>query len=257
MNETRWSKWLLPGAATLGLLLLWELGVRLSGTPLYILPSPSKILLAFGSEFPILLRHGGVTLSETVIGLLLATILGMAIAILIDVHPNLRRTIYPLLVVTQTVPVIVLAPIFIIYLGFGMAPKILTVVLMCFFPIAIPFADAMDASDIRRIHLVSAMGAPRRKLYTLVKIPGALPAFFSGLKVAATYSISGAVVGEWLSSSAGLGYYMLRVKNGYMLDKVFASILMVVLLSLLMNGAVKLLSRLILKPPVKTRRSSL
>ena len=256
MNATKWSERLLPGAVILGLLLLWELGVRLSGTPLYILPAPSKILLAFVSERSALLRHGSVTLSETVIGLLLATILAIVIAILIDAFPNLRRAIYPLLVVTQTVPVIVLAPIFIIYLGFGMAPKILTVVLMCFFPITIPFADAMGAQDIRRIHLVAAMGAPKRKVYTLVKIPGALPAFFSGLKVAATYSISGAVVGEWLSSSAGLGYYMLRVKNGYMLDKVFASVLTVALLSLLMNGAVKLLSHLILKPPVKTRRST-
>ena len=256
MKENRWSGRLLPGAVLLGLLLLWELGVRISGTPLYILPAPSKILLAFGSEFPTLLHHGAVTLSETVIGLILAATLAIVIAILIDASPNLRRAIYPLLVVTQTVPVIVLAPIFIIYLGFGMAPKILTVVLMCFFPITIPFADAMGAQDIRRVQLISAMGAPKRKVHTLVKIPGALPAFFSGLKVAATYSISGAVVGEWLSSSAGLGYYMLRVKNGYMLDKVFASILMVALLSLLMNGAVKLLSHLILKPPVNKRRSS-
>ena len=256
MNENRWAGRLLPGAVLLGLFLLWELGVRLSGTPLYILPAPSKILRAFALEFPLLLRHGTVTLSETVLGLSLATLLAAVIAILIDAFPNLRRAIYPLLVVTQTVPVIVLAPIFIIYLGFGIAPKILTVVLMCFFPITIPFADAMGAQDIRRVQLVSAMGAPRRKVYTLVKIPGALPAFFSGLKVAATYSISGAVVGEWLSSSAGLGYYMLRVKNGYMLDKVFASVLMVALLSLLMNGAVKLLSHLILKPPVNKRRSS-
>ncbi|MBP1758450.1 MAG: transporter permease [Firmicutes bacterium] len=256
MKETKWLNRLLPTSVLLGLLLIWELGVRLSGIPLYILPAPTKILRAFCAELPLLLRHSSITLSETILGLTLAIILAMSIAILMDAYPPVRKAIYPLLVVTQTVPVIVLAPIFIIYLGFGMAPKILIVVLMCFFPITIPFADAMGAQDIRRIHLLSSMGAPKRKVYTLVKIPGALPAFFSGLKVSATYSISGAVVSEWLSSSAGLGYYMLRVKNGYMLDKVFASVLMVVLLSLLMNGAVKLLSRLILKPPAHTRRSS-
>lgn len=247
MERENRSKQLLP-ILVIGLLLgLWEFGVRSAGVPLYVLPGPIKVFTTFVSDFPVLMRHGAVTLAETVLGLGIATGFAVLIAIAMDAFSLFRKAVYPLLVVTQTVPVIVLAPIFIIYLGFGMAPKILTVVLMCFFPIAISFADAMGAQDIRRVNLVRAMGARRVKVYTLVKIPGAMPAFFSGLKVAATYSISGAVVGEWLSSSSGLGYYMLRVKNGYMLDKVFASVLMIVLLSLLMNGAVKLISRLTLR----------
>ena len=242
----------LPIAVILALLTLWECGVRLSNTPLYILPPPSKVILAFCTDSPALLRHGAVTLTETILGLSIAAVLASLIALLMDAYPLFRKACYPILVVTQTVPVIVLAPIFIIYLGFGMAPKILIVVLMCFFPIAISFCDAMARADEKRVNLVRAMGATSWKVYTLVKIPSAAPAFFSGLRVAATYSVSGAVVGEWLSSSSGLGYYMLRVKNGYMLDKVFASVLMVVLLSLLMNLAVQLLSNLVVKPPKKS-----
>jgi ABC-type nitrate/sulfonate/bicarbonate transport system permease component len=142
----------------------------------------------------------------------------------------------------------VLAPLFIIYLGFGAAPKILTVVLMCYFPIAINFLDGMRQADGRLINLVRSFGGSPLQIYTSVKIPAALPAFFSGLKVAATYSITGAVVGEWLSSDSGLGYYLLRVKNGYQLDRVFAVILTIVLLSLLMNGIVRLLSCLLVAP---------
>lgn len=255
MEKKRSSRIYLPICVILALLVLWELGVTVSGTPLYVLPAPSKVLSAFWNELPALLHHAGFTLWETLLGLLIAVLLAVVIAVLMDAFPLFRSAIYPLLVVTQTVPVIVLAPIFIIYLGFGMAPKVLTVVLMCFFPIAISYADAMAQQDPRRINLVRSMGAPRWKVYTLVKMPGALPAFFSGLKVAATYSISGAVVGEWLSSSAGLGYYMLRVKNGYLLDKVFASVLMIVLLSLLMNAAVRLLSHVLKRPPVQKRRN--
>ena len=226
----------------------WEVFVRVTNTPLYILPSPSKVLASFFVELPTLWQHAKVTLFETVLGLSIATVLASLIAILMDMCSVLRKALYPILVATQTIPVIVLAPIFIIYLGFGLAPKVLTVVLMCFFSITITFADAMAEQDMRRINLLRSMGASTVKVYTLVKIPGALPAFFSGMKVSATYSISGAVVGEWLSSNSGLGYYMLRVKNGYMLDKVFASVLMVALLSLLMTSVVSLLARLIIKP---------
>lgn len=252
-QETGFSK-ALPILLLLILVGIWELLVRWTNTPLYILPSPSKVLLRFVSDLPTLVQHAKVTLLETILGLVLATALAFVIAIFMDVCPTLRKALYPILIGTQTIPVIVLAPIFIIYLGFGLAPKVLTVVLMCFFPITIPFSDALEEQDPRRENLLRSMGAPRWKLYTLVKIPGSLPAFFSGLKVAATYSISGAVVGEWLSSSSGLGYYMLRVKNGYMLDKVFASVLMVALLSFLMTLVVTLLAQRMIKPPRKKRR---
>lgn len=230
-----------PTLVFAAILALWETGVRITDTPLYILPAPSKIISALITERENLLFHGTVTLMETAVGLVAATVLGVVLAIVMDRFTAFRVSAYPLLVVSQTVPVIVLAPIFIIYLGFGMAPKILIVVLMCFFPIVISFADGMKQVDSNQVNLARLFGAGAWKVYTMVKIPAAAPSLFSGMKVAATYSITGAVVGEWLSSNSGLGYYMLRVKNGFMLDKVFACVAVIVLLSLFMNGIVKLL----------------
>ena len=150
------------------------------------------------------------------------------------------QAFYPIMIITQTIPTIAIAPILVLWMGFGMAPKILTVVLMCFFPVAVSFADGLQRVDDEYVHLVRSYGADRWKAYCLVKIPAALPELFSGLKVAATYSISGAVVGEWLGSQKGLGYYLLRVKNSYMLDKVFACVAVIIFLSLCMNGLIRL-----------------
>jgi ABC-type nitrate/sulfonate/bicarbonate transport system permease component len=235
-----------PVMVFLSVLLLWEVFVRASGTPRYVLPSPSAMLAAFCADLPALFFHARVTLWETLLGLFIAVALGVAAAILMDAFRAFKAAVYPLLVVSQTIPVVVLAPIFIIYLGFGIAPKVLTVTLMCFFPIAVSFADGMSQVDPRQTDLVRALGARPVQVYTVIKLPAAAVSLFSGVKVAATYSVTGAVVGEWLSSDSGLGYYMLRVKNGYMLDRVFASILAVVLLSLLMNGLVRLLKYLCL-----------
>lgn len=202
--------------------------------------------MTFIKELPILCDHARVTLIETFIGILIATVLAIILAIAMDAFNPFRMAIYPILVVSQTVPVIILAPLFIIYLGFGMATKILTVVLMCFFPITISFADGMAQIDNNQINLVRSFGAKWYQVYGIVKIPGAISSLLSGLRVAATYSVTGAVVGEWLSSDRGLGYYMLRVKNGFMMDKVFACILAIVLLSLFMNGIVKFFQYLFL-----------
>ena len=125
-------------------------------------------------------------------------------------------------------------------MGFGIGPKILTVVLMCFFPVAVSFSDGLAQVDEEYVNLVRSYGAGRFQAYRLVKIPAAVPSLLSGLKVAATYSISGAVVGEWIGATQGLGYYLLRVKNSYMLDRVFACVAVIILLSLAMNGLIRL-----------------
>ena len=230
MKQT--SERLMPAFFILGLLVLWEGTVRIFGIPLYVLPSPVQVAETLVQELPVLALHARVTVAEA--------LAGVALGILMDCFPMIRQGLYPVLVVTQTVPMIVLAPIFIIYMGFGAAPKILTVVLMCFFPVAVSFSDGLSQVDAEYVHLVRSYGAGQWKTYCLVKIPAAVPALLSGLKVAATYSISGAVVGEWIGSQEGLGYYLLRVKNGYMLDKVFACVAVIIFLSLCMNGLIRL-----------------
>ena len=236
----RWKNKAAPVFLIAALLVGWEAVVRIREIPLYVLPAPSQVVEALIANRGTLAAHGAVTVAEALAGMAIALLLALVIGIAMDAFPAVKSGVYPVLVVTQTVPMIVLAPILIIYLGFGITPKILTVVLMCFFPIVVSFADAMGQMDEEYVQLVRSFGAGRWMAYRLVKIPAAVPGLISGLKVAATYSISGAVVGEWIGAQSGLGYYLLRVKNGYMLDKVFACVLVIVALSLCMNGVIRL-----------------
>ncbi|BBK23110.1 ABC transporter permease [Amedibacterium intestinale] len=228
----------MPIAVAIALIGMWEFCVDVFHVPLYLLPSPSRILISLYENRSVLFSHAMVTLVEALLGLGIALVLAMSTAILMDISKAFRNSVYPHLVVTQTVPVMVLAPLFSIWLGFGMAPKVLIVIFMCYFPITISFADGMAQVSQKQINLLKSFQASRFQIYTMVKIPAAASSLFSGLKVGATYCIGGAIVGEWISSSAGLGYYMLRMKNGYMLDKVFASVIVVIILSLLLNGCV-------------------
>lgn len=243
---------LAPVLVIIALLAVWELIVRAADIPLYVLPSPSATIKTLISEFPALLKHAGITVAEAAVGMIISFTVAIIIGIIIDALPLVKKCIYPILVVTQTVPVIVLAPIFIIYMGFGYAPKILTVVLMCFFPIVVSFSDGLANIDKEYVNLVRSYGGSKLQLYRIIKIPSAMISLLSGLKVAATYSISGAVVGEWIASQSGLGYYLIRAKNGYMLDKVFACVLVIIILSLMMNGLVKLFGYAVL-PKLKNK----
>lgn len=235
-----------PALVLAAALILWEVMVRAMGIPSYVLPAPTKVLAALWSDRATLLSHSAVTVLEALGGMGISLACALLLGILMDLSTGVRACVYPILVVTQTVPMIVLSPILILYLGFGVAPKILTVVLMCFFPIVVSFADGMNQIDPAYCNLVLSYGGTRLQTYTQVKIPYAMPSLLSGLKVAATYSISGAVVGEWIASQAGLGYYLLRVKNSYALDKMFACVLFIIALSLMMNGLIWLARRLFL-----------
>ncbi|MDY5220263.1 MAG: ABC transporter permease [Eubacteriales bacterium] len=243
-----------PAAALLLLLLVWEGLVRALSVPSYVLPAPTRMFAALWTDRATLASHACVTVLEALGGMGISLACAVVLGILMDANEGIKAAIYPILVVTQTVPMIVLSPILILYLGFGLAPKILTVVLMCFFPIVVSFADGMGQIDPAYANLVRSYGGTRLQVYTQVKIPYAMPSLLSGLKVAATYSISGAVVGEWIASQAGLGYYLLRVKNSYALDKMFACVIVIILLSLAMNGLIWLIRKLFLPYLNKKRK---
>lgn len=180
----------LPVVLICALLLLWEACVRMLHIPLYVLPAPTQVIAALISDIPTLARHAWVSLAEALLGMGISLALALVLGVLMDAFPTFKRCVYPVLVITQTVPMIVLAPIFIIYMGFGLAPKILTVTMMCFFPIAVSFADGMAEVDAGYVNLLRTYGASRLQLYTLAKMPASLPSLLSGLKVAATYSVS-------------------------------------------------------------------
>lgn len=234
-----------PVIVILVLLVVWEVLVRLLEIPQYVLPAPTGILSVLFGNVRDFLYHSGVTMLEALVGMLIAFLVAVVIGILMDAVPFVKACLYPILVVSQTVPVIVLTPILIIYLGFGYAPKILTVVLMCFFPIVVNFCDGLGLIDEGYKNLIMTYGGSKWQLYRIAKIPSAMISLISGLKVAATYSISGAVVGEWISSKSGLGYYLIRAKNNYAMDKVFACVVMIIFLSLVMNGIVGLFGYLV------------
>lgn len=169
---------------------------------------------------------------ETVIGLVIAILLGILIAAAIDLSSFLRRALYPILVASQTIQIMAIAPLLIIWFGFGLLPKVIIVVLVCFFPMAVSTADGLASTDPDLIALMRAMGANRRQIWRIVRLPSALPSFFSGLRVAVTYSVVGATIGEWVGGSAGLGLYMLRSKNALATDQVFVAILITTAISI-------------------------
>ena len=236
----RYGQRFMPVAVIIGLLLIWEGAVRLFQIPLYVLPSPLQVMKALAEESATLAGHAVITVAEALIGIGISMALAVFLGIVMDCFPLMRQGIYPILVVTQTVPMIVMAPILIIYMGFGIGPKILTVVLMCFFPVAVSFSDGLAQVDQEYVNLVRSYGASQWKAYGLVKIPASIPSLLSGLKVAATYSISGAVVGEWIGAQRGLGYYLLRVQNSSMLDRVFACVVVIIFFRLCMTGLIRL-----------------
>ncbi|MDR3119757.1 MAG: ABC transporter permease [Clostridiales bacterium] len=241
------SRILPPIFVIIGVFVLWEALVRAMDMPSYVLPAPSAIAAALGRDFSALAKHGLVTLGETGFGLAFAIVGGVLLAVLMDALPSFRRAAYPLLIASQTIPIIILAPLFIIYFGFGLTPKVICVALMCFFPVAVGVSDGMARTDARLMNLLRSFGAKPLRLYVLCKLPAAMPSFFSSLRVAVTYSVTGAVVGEWLSSDSGLGFYMLRVKNAYRIDSVLACVLVIAVLSLLLNGLVRVLQRICIR----------
>jgi ABC-type nitrate/sulfonate/bicarbonate transport system permease component len=222
---------------------LWELAVRLSWVDAYTLPAPTRVLRVLVQELPGLRSHIWITLQEAGIGFAAAIILAILLALMMDFVPLVKKGLYPILVLSQTVPIIVLAPLFGMWFGFGILPKIVIVVLVCFFPIIVSLLDGIEAVDADALHLIEGMGANQFQRFRWVKFPGALVSLFSGIRIAATYSIMGAVIGEWLGGTGGLGVYMLRVRHSFALDKMFAAILIVVLLSIAVFKGIDLLQK--------------
>ncbi|MCB9176909.1 MAG: ABC transporter permease [Caldilineae bacterium] len=214
-----------PLALLAGLVLAWHLVVVVGGLPAFILPSPGRVLGVLVARRAGLGEALLASLAATFAGLGLALVLGLTLALLIQVSTGLRRALYPLLVVSQTVQILAIAPLLVIWMGFGMRPTIAIVVLICFFPLAVSTADGLAAVDPELVALLESMGASRSQVWRMVRLPAALPAFFSGLKIAVTYSVVGATIGEWVGGSTGLGLYLLRSKNALATDQVFAAML--------------------------------
>ncbi len=229
-----------------GLLAFWELYVRSGQISPTILPTPTGIVQALIDNWDVISVHTLQTLLETVLGMAAATLLGLLLAALLDISSWTRRAIYPLLVTSQTIPMIALAPLLLIWFGFDLGPKVIVVTLYCFFPIAVACADGLASADPELMKLLRSMRASRWQALWLVRLPGAMPSFFSGLRIAATYSVTGAIFGEYVGAFQGLGVYMKTSANSHVIVLVFAAILVTAVLSLLLFGLVSLIERIAL-----------
>ena len=236
-----------PVISIFAVVLLWLVLSEGGIVPAYMLPSPVEVVKAFFSDLEILFTHALVTVQEALYGLLLGTAMGFVIAVLMDRFDFLYKAFYPLLVISQTIPTIAIAPLLVLWMGFSMAPKITLVVLTTFFPITVSLLDGFKSADKDEINLIRSMGGGRFQVFRHVKLPAAAEQFFSGLKVSASYSIVGAVISEWLGGFEGLGVYMTRVKKAYAFDKMFAVIILISALSLLLMALIGMLRNFVLR----------
>lgn len=247
-------KYLSAVALTVALLVAWELIVRLGHVPEYLLPAPTQILADLKTDWVILWPAMLVTLKEVLIGFVIATVAGVGLAVVLHLYGPLRRALYPILIGSQTIPIVVLAPILVILLGYGILPKLVIVALICFFPIVVNGIDGLRAVDDDFIRMMYTLDATRWGIFRRVEFPGALPSFFSGMRIAATFAAIGAVFGEWSGSNAGLGYVMLEATPNLLTARIFAAILMLTVISLVLFGLVSLLERIAV--PWAPRRES-
>lgn len=238
---------LYPILTFLFILVIWQVAVVIYDIPQYVLPSPSDIIKVFLKDYQNLYMHTIVTLNEAVIGFIVAIILSITIGILMDFIPLFKKCFYPIMLVSQTIPTITIAPLLIIWFGFDSLPKIIMVTLTCFFPILINFVDGIENIDKDYLNLFKTMNSNKLNTFIHLKFPMSMDKLFSGLKISATYAVVAATVAEWLGGTEGLGVYMVRSKSAYALDKVFASTILVVIFSLVFVLVVQSIKKVTLK----------
>lgn len=234
---------IVPLLILVSVMLGWELATRVFQIPRWVLPPPSAVVQALIRDQRLLLRHLTVTLEEVGLGLAFSVLLAIVLAIGIVSSRLVERSVYPLVIASQAVPIVALAPILLIWFGYGLTPKVIVVVLVCFFPIAVNLVDGLRSVDPEFVDLVRSFGGTSWQTLRVVRIPGALPAFFSGLRVAAAVSVIGALIGEWVGSSAGLGYVMIRAASQFHTDRVFAAVLVSAVVSIGLFGIVSVVER--------------
>ena len=234
---------ILPVLFIVVLIAIWESVSRSGLVQPFILPAPTLILYSLIINFKAIGGNTLITLFETAAGFFIAVIISIIAALVMDSIVTVKKILNPLLIATQTIPIIILAPLFIIWFGYGYLPKIIIVILVCFFPITVSLLQGFATVDKELLNLLKSMGANKAQIYKIVKFPSAMPGFFSGIKIAATYSIMGATIGEWVGGKNGLGVYMIRAKQSFSTDKVFAAIIVITVLSIFFLKIIELIEK--------------
>ena len=229
-----------------GLAVIWQVIVLLTGVPHYILPGPGAVAKAVYSNWESLIGHALTTLVEIVIGLLLGTMLGAASAVSMMASRSLKQWLLPVLVISQAIPVFALAPLLVLWLGYGIGSKVAMAVLIIFFPVTAAFYDGLRSTEPEWLELARVMDATPLSMLRHIRIPAALPSFASGLRVATAVAPIGAIVGEWVGSSSGLGFFMLHANARMRIDVMFAALAILAILALTLYSTVdKILTKVV------------
>ncbi len=239
-------QWLLPVSFIAVLLILWEIVARFGNVPAYILPAPSAIAERLVRSRDILWDATLVTTSEVLIGFVIGVVLGIGLAIPIAYSRTVRNTLYPLIVASQAVPKIAIAPLLVLWLGFGMLPKIAVTSLMVFFPVTVTAAEGFSSVDGNLLDLLRSVHASPTQIFVKVRFPHALPHIFSGLKVGITLAVVGAGVGEWVGADSGLGYLLTYANTLLDSTLLFAALFLLIVLGVILFIVVDLLERVLI-----------
>jgi len=240
-------------AALIGIRVVWEVFVRGAGIKSYILPAPSVVLASLVQKLPTVLAAAGFTVQPMLIGFAIAVVIGILLALVVAFSSTLQDIIYPLIVFLQIVPKIAVAPLFIIWFGYGLMPKVLLVFLLSFFPIVVSAVTAFRSVDTDIMDLAKATGAGAWRIFWKVQVPHALPTLFTGIKVAAALSSTAAVVAEFVASDRGLGYLLLEYNGTLNTSMAFAVIIVLSAMGLVLYGIVEIIERLLIPWHVSRR----
>lgn len=228
--------------ALLAGLALWQGIVWLTGVPRFILPGPARVAGALLEHHALILQHALVTATEVLAGLLIGAALGVVSGLALMLSEPLRRALMPVMLASQAIPVFALAPVLTLWLGYGMAAKVVMAVLIIYFPVASNFLDGLRRTDTGLLDLAHTMQARPLRVLFLLRLPAALPALASGLRLAAVYAPIGAVIGEWVGASQGLGYLMLLANGRAKIDLMFAAVGVLALFTLLLHAGIGVLA---------------
>jgi len=227
-----------PMLVLAGVVVAWETAVRLADTPAFILPPPSLVATAFLAQPGYFLHHAGITAMEILLGLVAGILAGIVTALVINASATLSRLVGPALVASQALPVFAVAPLLVIWFGYGITSKIIMSALIIYFPVATAFSDGLKRTDPGLLDLAQLNGADRMQSFSLIRIPAALPALGSGLRVAAGVAPIGAIVGEWVGASGGLAFIMLQANARMQTDDVFVALVLLALMALALRAAI-------------------
>lgn len=257
LRGARAIDWLYPTITFLIAILIWQIVVHVTGIHAIVLPAPTAVIARMHDAFFILVHNTPPTVIAILSGFLAAIAVGVPLAILTVASPKFEKAFYPLLLGSQGVPKVALAPIFIVWFGFGFLPKILIAMLIAFFPIVIDTVAGLRSIDPGYLHLARSMGASRGKIYWRLLLPNALPHMFAGFKVAMALAIVGAIVGEMVGANNGLGYILVVANGNLDMALVFAVLVWLVIVSLILTGLIELLERIVLPWSRKSRNEVL